>query len=433
MSSQLQVLIIGGGIGGLALAQGLRKAGVAATVFERDRTPTDRLQGYRIHINPTGGRALYACLPASLFETFVATCGKPGNGFRFLNEKMEVLLSVAMDEPADPVARHHSASRITLRKVLLSGLDDTVQFGKTFTRFEEEPEGKVTAFFEDGASATGDVLVACDGARSRAREQFLPNAKRVETGVLGIAGKCLLTPENRSKIAPGFLTSAASVMAPRGWGMFFAAQQYRRGEDSHGDIAGDNPALPASALFENTGDYILWAVSAKREKFGFQEDPKQLDGIALQSAALDAVRAWHPDFQTLIRSSDPSTVSIQKIGSSVPIPAWETRRITLLGDAIHSMTPFRGIGANIALRDAALLCEKLTAANRGDIRLLQALHDYEREMIRHGFAAVRSSLKAVESATEESRLKRAITATVFRALNAFPALKRRVFRTLGED
>jgi 2-polyprenyl-6-methoxyphenol hydroxylase-like FAD-dependent oxidoreductase len=433
MSSLHQVLIIGGGIGGLSLAQGLRKAGVPTTVFERDRTPTDRLQGYRIHINPAGSRALHACLPASLFETFVATCGKPGNGFRFLNEKMEVLLSVAMDQPADPVARHHSASRITLRKVLMSGLDGAVQFGKTFTRFEEEPEGKVTAFFEDSASATGDVLVACDGGRSRVREQFLPNAKRVETGVIGIAGKCLLTVENRAKIAPGFLTSAASVMAPGGWGMFFAAQQYRRAEGSNGDIAGDDPALPASALFENTGDYILWAVSARREKFGFQEEPKQLDGIALRSAALDAVRAWHPDFQTLIKSSDPSTVSIQKIGSSIPIPAWETRRVTLLGDAVHSMTPFRGIGANTALRDAALLCEKLQAANRGDMPLLQALHEYESEMIRYGFAAVRSSLKAMERATEESRLKRVITSTVFRALNAFPALKRRAFGALGED
>jgi salicylate hydroxylase len=50
----LHVLIIGGGIGGLTLAQGLRKSGVSVAVYERDRTATDRLQGYRVHINPAG-------------------------------------------------------------------------------------------------------------------------------------------------------------------------------------------------------------------------------------------------------------------------------------------------------------------------------------------------------------------------------------------
>jgi 2-polyprenyl-6-methoxyphenol hydroxylase-like FAD-dependent oxidoreductase len=56
-SDSFRVGIIGGGIAGLALAQGLKKAGIAATVFERDRTRSDRLQGYRVHISPAGARA----------------------------------------------------------------------------------------------------------------------------------------------------------------------------------------------------------------------------------------------------------------------------------------------------------------------------------------------------------------------------------------
>jgi len=58
----LQVLIIGGGIGGLTLAQGLKKSGVSVAVYERDRTTTDRVQGYRVHINPAGSLALHECL-----------------------------------------------------------------------------------------------------------------------------------------------------------------------------------------------------------------------------------------------------------------------------------------------------------------------------------------------------------------------------------
>ena len=54
----MHVLVIGGGVGGLTLAQGLKKSGVSVAVYERDRSATDRLQGYRVHINPAGSSAL---------------------------------------------------------------------------------------------------------------------------------------------------------------------------------------------------------------------------------------------------------------------------------------------------------------------------------------------------------------------------------------
>ena len=88
------VLIIGGGIGGLCLAQGLKKAGMSAAVYERDRTPTDRLQGYRVHINPAGSRALNAGLPPHLFDLFERTCGKPGRAIHFMTEEMKMLLAL---------------------------------------------------------------------------------------------------------------------------------------------------------------------------------------------------------------------------------------------------------------------------------------------------------------------------------------------------
>ncbi|MET1083726.1 MAG: NAD(P)-binding protein, partial [Burkholderiales bacterium] len=60
---KLNVMIIGGGIGGLCLAQALHRAGIRVTVYERTEARTDWLQGYRIHINPHGSRALHDCLP----------------------------------------------------------------------------------------------------------------------------------------------------------------------------------------------------------------------------------------------------------------------------------------------------------------------------------------------------------------------------------
>ena len=117
---------------------------------------------------------------------------------------MEVLLSLdalrmlgALMREAG-IAQHRSVSRITLRQVLLSGLEDIVHFGKTFTRYEEVPAGRVVAHFEDGTTAEGDVLVAADGGGSRVRRQFLPHAERIDTGVVGIAGKVFLDDADRA-------------------------------------------------------------------------------------------------------------------------------------------------------------------------------------------------------------------------------------------
>ena len=80
----LHVIIIGGGIGGLTLAQGLKRSGVGVAVYERDRTPSARLQGYRVHISPGGSRALHECLPPHLCDAFDRTCGKPGRAIHFV-------------------------------------------------------------------------------------------------------------------------------------------------------------------------------------------------------------------------------------------------------------------------------------------------------------------------------------------------------------
>ncbi len=175
----------------------------------------------------------------------------------------------------------------------------------------------------------------------------------------------------------------------------------------------------------------MWALGARREKFPIVGDPEVMDGPALQQIVLGMMQDWHPRLWHLGELSDPSTMTPNPIRTSVPIAHWETKRITLLGDAIHSMTPYRGIGANTALRDAALLCRNLTAVHRGEKPLLAAIHDYETEMVEYGFAAVRSSMKAMEQAVSDNRFTLAIAKAVFRAMNAMPPVKRLAFRNMG--
>jgi 2-polyprenyl-6-methoxyphenol hydroxylase-like FAD-dependent oxidoreductase len=105
----------------------------------------------------------------------------------------------------------------------------------------------------------------------------------------------------------------------------------------------------------------------------------------------------------------------------------EAQHHHLLGDAIHTMTPGQGVGANTALRDAALLCRELAAAHQGAKPLLAAIGDYEAEMIPYGFARVADSLAQNGSSGSDplhkpvtGRIMLAATRAYFRAVDRIP-------------
>jgi 2-polyprenyl-6-methoxyphenol hydroxylase-like FAD-dependent oxidoreductase len=155
----LRVLVIGAGTGGLALAHGLVRAGIDVQVFERDALRTDGLHGYRVGIDPDGSRALNALLPPDLYETFVTTCARAPSWFNMITEQLKEVLALEIPREGDPVESEKSVSRMTLRQVLMTGLEDVITFGKEFTGFEQHGDGTVTAYFADGSTATGDLLV----------------------------------------------------------------------------------------------------------------------------------------------------------------------------------------------------------------------------------------------------------------------------------
>jgi 2-polyprenyl-6-methoxyphenol hydroxylase-like FAD-dependent oxidoreductase len=158
-----------------------------------------------------------------------------------------------------------------------------------------------------------------------------------------------------------------------------------------------------------------------------------MEDDALRELALKACSGWHPDFSTMIRMTDPSSIGVITIRTSVPVEPWPSGRITLIGDAIHSMTPYRGIGGNVALRDASLLGRKVAAAHRGEMPLLRAIHEYESAMLDYGFRAVRNSLDAAEQANAEGALAFSLGNLFFRIVNALPPLKARMMRGGADD
>ncbi|WP_157744379.1 FAD-dependent oxidoreductase [Micromonospora viridifaciens] len=415
--TDFSVMIIGGGIGGLALAHGLRRAGIPTSVYERTHHRNDWLQGYRIHINPAGAAALRACLPPAGWQAFLDTVS-PGGGFGFLTDRCTELLAmtdVEINPSSDaPENRHYAVSRIRLRDTLLAGLEDILHPGKTFTRYDVAGN-RVIAHFADGTTATADLLIGADGANSRVRRQLLPHAHRIDTGAVAIAGKYELTPE-REKTLPAALATRANLVVPRSRGSLFTAVW----KQSH---------QPTDRPLNDLTDYVLWGFTDAADRF--PPDLQDLDGRALQRTVIERIPGWSPAFHRLIAESDPDTVNAFNVKSATPVNPWPSGRVTLLGDAIHNMTPMAGIGANTALRDADLLRRTLMAVHAGEMPLIPAISKYEREMIDYGFAAVKKSLRNARSAAQSTRATRTALRVMLRLAAATPPLHRAMARQLG--
>ena len=420
--SKLDVLVIGGGIGGLCLAQGLKKAGVNVAVYERDESQISRLQGFRVHISPEGSKALHACLPPELWMVFDSTGGAFVRGFTMLTEQLKELFHATSDDDGStdqPIARHRSVSRITLRHILLSGLEGMVHFNKRFVRYEESG-GRLVAHFEDGSTAEGDVLVGADGVNSPLRKQYLPHAEPVDTGVTIIGGKVPLSDGALALLPARLLDGPVVVTPPEACSLFMAVWKREAGGDEYLRMLGLEKGIPEDE------DYLIMGFGARREFFGFRSDPLTMRGAELKDVVRRKAIRWHPSLRKLVELIDETQIALARIRSSEPVQAWTTTRVTLLGDAIHSMTPYRGIGANIALQDAALLATKLAEADRSEKPVLEAIAEYEAAMRQYGYAAVASSMRAMEQATGEKGPAFGLTKTAMRVMNVVPALRRRM-------
>ena len=396
MAKPFHVLIIGAGTGGMCLAHGLRQAGISVAVYERHRHRSDGLYGYRVGIDRMGSYALNKCLPRELYQTFVATCAREPRYFDFLTEQLKIVIDLKLKEETDEVGGEKSVSRMTLRQVLLTDADDMVQFDKSFTRYERNDDGTITAFFEDGTSATGDLLVAADGTRSRVRRQYLPHATVHDSGVISVTAKVPMTEQTKALIPPHTFEGIGLITAPKGYSCILHSMEFKwdREGDVKNGIGGTDADLIKrwpGMLYDNTRDYINWGFWTATRRY--PENIMDLRGEELVALIKRMCADWHPNMHRLFELSDPTTCFPIDIQTSDRIPQWETTNITLLGDAIHTMTPGRGVGANTALRDAALLCKRLIEVRDGAKPLLQAVREYETRMIDYGFAAVEASRK----------------------------------------
>lgn len=387
----MHVLIAGGGLSGLALAQGVLKDGHTCEVFERDADDTRKI-GYYLHMNADGGEALRRCLPDDLFELYAQTSRRTYDRREsvVLDDQLNELSSQPHLGPPNEGDRPHTGvHRRTLRAILRARLGASFHPGKAVTSYREA-EDKVTVTLADGTTAEGDVLVGADGIRSAVRQQKLPSITVIDAGVrgLGVFGRTPLTPELAAQLPPHLYEGVIIAADRQGSRLLIAVYRPRQPAPEAAK------AIAPDVTLEPVGDYVMISCSVPP---GTEIPPaaRWTDGTQamLRDAMLAATEGWHPAARALVQHVDLASIFVIPFGFLEPAPPWEPSRVTLIGDAAHAMLPTLGLGANLALRDAASLLGRLSAAARGETDLISAIGVYEQGMRDYVYPFMRMTME----------------------------------------
>ncbi|WP_232464969.1 FAD-dependent oxidoreductase [Burkholderia ubonensis] len=359
---KIHVAIVGAGLGGLCLAQALKRAGIAFDVYERDPALDSRQQGFRVRIDATGQRALAASLPAGSYALLRASASQRTAGTRFLTPRLTPAAGrvPACWQPDPPASEPEdladlSIDRLALREILMAGIEHHVHFAHAIDHYQVLPDGRVQVLFTHGDCVRCDVLVGADGVNSAIRSQLAPAAAPDDTGSICVYGKTRLPQGDETVLRGG-----TSVVFADGCAAVLEDMRFRA----------DVPARAASTVprcrLSPPDDYFYWALIGPRSRFGLDS----LSAVAprLPAALEQVARHWHPALQRLLYETPPSAVAalpVRRGRPDVPLPAGP---VTLLGDAIHAMSPAGGAGANTALKGAGALAALLaehTGSGRG--------------------------------------------------------------------
>ncbi|MFF3976357.1 FAD-dependent oxidoreductase [Streptomyces sp. NPDC001828] len=375
----MRVSVIGAGLGGLALAQGLRGTGIEADVFERDAGIGARFQGYRLMLNPIGFQAVRDCLPTRWHPLLDEIVMDASAEQLILDPRLNEIGRLGMGRTGIVVDRQ------VLRHLLLTGL--TVHTDAALTGYQVLANGKVQARFARRDPVTADLLVGADGVTSAVRGVLSPGTTPTDTGVRFVIGRTPLTDE-----FTGLSQAYGSKITGDGVSLLLGAMRFRTPPRLAAEQLAPEVTLP------DMGDYVRWAMILP---------PNGASGdrtATAQDAVLARMEGWHPELRALIEQADPDNSTLLSIRTVKPGERWASGPVTLLGDAIHATSPTGGNGANTALRDADLLRRCLIEAGERRQDLLSAVDAYERQMFEYGAEAVRSSLEKLPAFAPGAKL-----------------------------
>jgi len=346
-----EVVIVGGGIGGLTLALELHAAGIPCRVYEA--VAEIKALGVGINVLPHAQRelsrlGLEPALAAVAVETKEAA---------FYNRFGQHIYSEPLGRFAGYAWPQFSIHRGDLHAVLLAAALERLGPGRVFTGWRcsavASDAGGVTASFtgpggERLDDVRGAIAVACDGINSAVRKQFFPDEPEPRySGVTMWRGVTKMAPvlSGATFVRAGWLATGKLVMYP-----------------IRNDIDGRGTQL-VNWVAENE---VPQRVARDWTRRGYLED--------FAGPYADWQWGW-VDVAAMFRAAD--TILEYPMVDQEPLPRWTFERVTLLGDAAHPMVPRGSNGAGQAIVDARVLTECLLA----DTDWPAALAAYERRRL----------------------------------------------------
>ena len=343
----MHILIAGAGIGGLTAALALLRRGIDVDVYEQAGELKEVGAGLQLSAN--GTRVFHLLGVGEALRAL--SCEAAGKEVRLWGTGETWKL---FDLGAESIARYGFPYFTVYRPDLLAVLVDAVRrekpdaihLGMRCIGFDEDA-GSVELEFETGKSSGADALVGADGVHSRIRQSLFGPDRPSFTGIVAWRG---IVPMERLPARMARLI-ATNWIGPGG-------------HIVHYPLRGGRLMNFVGVLERSDWQVESWSTKGTRDE------------------VLADFRGWHEDVQTLIRNID--TPYKWALMVREPMPCWTRGRVTLLGDACHSMLPMLAQGAVMAIEDGYILARCL------------AEQDVETALVRYERARRDRTRRAVE-------------------------------------
>lgn len=263
-----------------------------------------------------------------------------------------------------------------MRKLFMEGLENNVRWGHQVQGYEKTENGVRLRFADGSKSEEGSMLIGGEGVKSEVAKQLSNGAIKVyDLGARGIHGQAPTTAFKG--LGEGVFRIVDDKTQPNGGKVFIITNV--RAKDK------DDPNI-------NFG----WTMSSTPGVIKAPNDNYTITGQPAAQIVKSLTSHWHERVKPLFDNMDEAEAAFWKITCSSPegVPEWANDpRVTLIGDAVHAMTPAGGNGANTAFRDSALL-GRLTreAWERGNGDNWEGVTEmFEKEMRVYASEAVKAS------------------------------------------
>jgi 2-polyprenyl-6-methoxyphenol hydroxylase-like FAD-dependent oxidoreductase len=388
--SSTRAIVVGAGVGGLAAAIALSRAGFEPLILERAARTRQAGAGLLLGANAV------SALHGLGMHGMASGLGVPTTAGLLRDPSGSILTELQLPPEEERLGADSVAvSRPELLSALLSELSsaagaDVVRNGSRVAGFRVTEEG-VAAVLEGGGEERGRILVGADGLRSDIRSGLSAGrSTRSSTSPPRYAGYTAW----RGVSYPG------EEVVPRGTGLETWGRGARFG-----------------CVYIGEGRVYWFATQNAPE--GARDTPGES-----RARLLGLLRGWHEPVEHLIRATPEEDIRRDDIYDRGPTLRWGSGPVTLLGDAAHPMTPNLGQGAGQALVDAAALRDALSGAPDAE----SGLRLYERRRVGPAAALVLLSRYAGVAGQLEGRALTSLRDRAFRA--APPKLKARQLRAM---